>query len=141
MKRFLYIFGLFMAISTASYAQDVDGNGRKIQDLMNEYVQKRMGLSKAEADKFSPVFLNYFNELRQTNQQYQGDKLVLQKKIVDLRLKYRNQFKDIVGEKKSNDVFNYERDFVEKLKDVRNDRMQNKNENRGNNKRSKGLLQ
>ncbi len=140
MKRFLYILGLFMAIATASYAQDEDRNGRKIQEEMNVYVQKRLGLSKAEAERFSPVFLNYFNELRQTNQQYKGDRLVLQKKIVDLRLRYRNQFKNIVGEKKSNDVFTYERDFVEEVKALRNDRLQNKNEGR-NNKRTKGLLQ
>ena len=69
-----------------------------------------------------------------------GDRLVLQKKIVDVRLKYRNQFKPIIGEKKSNEVFNYERDFVEEVKALRNDRLQNKNEGR-NNKRSKGLLQ
>jgi hypothetical protein len=140
MKRILYILGLFMAITTASYAQEDDGNGAKIQERMNEYVQKRLGLSKAEAEKFSPVFKDYFNELRKTNTEFKGDRLVLQKKIVDVRLKYRNQFKNIVGEKKSNDVFNYERDFVEEVKALRNDRMQNKNEGR-NNKRSKGLLQ
>jgi hypothetical protein len=140
MKRILYILGLFMALSTASYAQDEEGNGKQIQQRMNEYVQKRLGLSKAEAEKFSPVFQDYFNELRKTNTEFKGDRLVLQKKIVDVRLKYRNQFKGIVGEKKSNEVFNYERDFIEEVKALRNDRLQNKNEG-GNNKRSKGLLQ
>jgi hypothetical protein len=139
MKRILYILGLLMAISTASLAQDDDANGKKIQERMNEYVQKRLGLSKAEAEKFSPVFQDYFNELRKTNTEFKGDRLVLQKKIVDVRLKYRNQFKPIIGEKKSNEVFNYERDFVEEVKALRNDRLQNKNEDR-NNKRSKGLL-
>jgi len=140
MKRILYIFAFLMALSTASFAQDDDRNGSKIQEQMNVYVQKRLGLSKVEAERFSPVFENYFNELRQTNQQYKGDRLVLQKKIVDLRLRYRNQFKNIVGDKKSNEVFGYERDFVEEVKALRNDRLQNKNDNRGN-KRSKGLLQ
>ncbi len=140
MKRILYILSFIMALSTAAYAQDDDRNAKKIQEQMNVYVQKRLGLSKAEAERFSPVFQNYFNELRQTNQNFKGDKLVLQKKIVDLRLKYRNQFKGIVGEKKSNEVFNYERDFVEEVKALRNDRLQNKSGNRGN-KRSKGLLQ
>lgn len=140
MKRILYILGLFMALSTATYAQEDDGNGSKIQERMNEYVQKRLGLSKAEAERFSPLFQDYFNELRKTNQDHKGDRLVLQKKIVDVRLKYRNQFKPIIGEKKSNEVFSYERDFVEEVKALRNDRLQNKNEGR-NNKRSKGLLQ
>ena len=141
MKRILYILGFLLAISTASFAQDEGGNGKKIQEQMNLYVQKRLGLSKAEAERFSPVFLNYFTELRKTNQEFKGDRLVLQKKIVDLRLKYRNEFKTIVGEKKSNDVFKYERDFVEEVKELRNERLQNRNDGRDNNKRSKGLLQ
>ena len=124
MKRILYILSFFLTLSTAVFAQD----GERIQERMTEYIQKRLNLSKSEADQFAPVFLNYFKELRQTNQQYRGDRLVLQQKIVDLKLRYRDQFKPIMGEKRSNDVFNYERDFVEELKRVRQDRIQSKND-------------
>lgn len=124
MKRILYILGFFLTLSTAVFAQDSE----KIQERMNEYIQKRLNLSKAEAERFTPVFMDYFKELRQTNQQYRGDRLVLQQKIVDLKLRYRDQFKPIMGEKRSNDVFNYERDFVEELKRVRQDRIQSKND-------------
>ncbi|ANE52247.1 hypothetical protein [Flavisolibacter tropicus] len=126
MKRILYILGFFLTFTTAVFAQDAEQPGDRIQERMNEYIQKRLNLSKSEAERFSPVFLNYFKELRQTNQQYRGDRLVLQQKIVDLRLRYRDQFKPIMGEKRSNDVFNYEHDFVEELKRLRQDRMQNK---------------
>ena len=98
---------------------------------MTEYIQKRLSLSKSEAEKFGPVFLDYFNQLRKTNQEYKGDRLVLQQKIVELRLNYRNQFKTIVGERKSNDVFVYERDFINEIKEIRNERSQNrKDDNR-----------
>lgn len=140
MKRILYILGLFLALSTATYAQDERGNGDKISERMTEYVQKRLGLSRNEAERFGPVFLNYFNELRRTNQEYKGDRLVLQQKIVDLRLRYRDQFRPIIGEKRSNDVFTYERDFVEEVKQLRKERLENKNDIRPN-KRTKGLLQ
>ena len=100
---------------------------------MTEYIQKRLSLSKSEADKFGPVFLDYFNQLRKTNQEYKGDKLVLQQKIVEWKLNYRNQFKNIVGEKKSNDVFTYERDFINEIKTIRTERSQNRGG--GNNKR------
>jgi hypothetical protein len=93
---------------------------------MTEYIQKRLDLSKNEAERFAPVFLNYFNELRQTNQEYRGDRLLLQQKVVDLRLRYRDQFKPIMGEKRSNEVFNYERDFIEEVKRLRQERSQNK---------------
>ncbi len=127
MKRILYILSFFTLLTTTLFAQDEGSrNGEKIRERMREYIQKRLDLSGNEADKFAPVFLNYFNELRQTNQAYKGDKLVLQQKVVDLRIRYRNQFKPIMGEKKSNDVFKYEHDFVNEVKELRRDRMQNK---------------
>ncbi len=141
MKRILYIFSFFALLSSASFAQDDDGqNGQKIRERMGEYIQKRLNLSNAEADKFSPVFLNYFNELRQANQTYKGDRLVLQQKIVDLRIRYRNQFKPIMGEKRSNDVFKYEHDFINEVKQLRQDRMQKRNGEDRPVKRNKGLL-
>lgn len=130
MKRFLYILSLFLLMGTASFAQnDERGSSAKVRERMEMYLQKRLNLSKAESERFSPIFLNYFNELRQTNQQFRGDRLVLQQKIVDLRLRYREQFKPIMGEKRSNDVFTYEHDFVNEVKQLRQERIQNR---RGN---------
>jgi hypothetical protein len=132
MKRILYILGFLIFTTTSTIAQDDEGQGSKIRERMTEYIQKRLSLSKAEAERFGPVFLDYFNELRKTNQEYKGDRLVLQQKIVELRLNYRNQFKTIVGERKSNDVFVYEREFINEIKAIRNERSQNKG---GRNKR------
>jgi hypothetical protein len=126
MKKILYILSLVL-LSSGVFAQD--GNGTKVRERMQEYLQKRLNLSRGEADRFAPVFLNYFNELRQTNQQFRGDRLVLQQKIVDLRLRYREQFKPIMGEKRSNDVFVYERDFINEVKQLREERIQNRLEN------------
>jgi hypothetical protein len=138
MKKYLYILFFSMFLNVSAIAQDDAGNGNKIREKMTEYVQKRLGLSKSEAERFNPVFLNYFNELRNTNIQHGDDKLVLQQKIIDLRLRYRDQFKPIVGEKRSNDVFTYERDFVEEVKRLRQDRIQNRDIVPG--QRKKGLL-
>jgi hypothetical protein len=126
MKRIIYILTCCLFLSTASFAQDDRGNGDKVRERMTEYLQKRLDLSRAEAERFGPVFMNYFNELRQTNLQYKSDRLVLQQKIVDLRLRYRDQFKTIMGEKRSNDVFTYEREFVNEVKELRKERLQNK---------------
>jgi hypothetical protein len=120
-----------MLLASASFAQDDEArNGEKIRERMREYIQKRLDLSNSEADRFTPVFLNYFNELRQTNQAYKGDRLVLQQKIIDLRIRYRGQFKPIMGEKRSNDVFKYEHDFVNEVKQLRQDRLQNRGTDR-----------
>lgn len=138
MKKLLYIFVFVFSINSA-FAQD-EGNPEKVRERMTEYIQKRLDLSKNEAERFSPVFINYFNDLRKTNQDYKGDRLVLQQKTVDLRLRYRDQFKGIIGDKRSNDVFTYERDFVEEVKQLRKERLENGADNRSN-KRSKGQLQ
>lgn len=140
MKIYLYILSFFLTINISAFAQDnaAEGNGNKIREKMTEYVQKRLGLSKNEAERFNPVFMNYFNELRNANIQHRDDKLVLQQKIIDVRLRYRDQFKPIVGEKRSNDVFTYERDFVEEVKRLRQDRIQDRNI--VPNQRKKGLL-
>ena len=130
MKRILHLFSLLLFLNTVSFAQDEEGG--KVRERMTEYIQKRLGLSKAEAERFSPVFLNYYNDLRNTNRKYKDDRLVLQQKTVELRLNYRNQFKDIVGEKRSNDVFQYERDFVQEVINERRERQEN---NRNRNER------
>ena len=130
MKRILYILSFFTLLNFSAAAQGDDrGAGARVRERMEEYLQKRLSLSKGEAERFSPVFLNYFNELRQTNQQFRGDRLVLQQKIVDLRLRYREQFKPIMGEKRSNDVFVFEHDFVNEVKQLRQERIMNR---RGN---------
>ena len=126
MKIILYIFCFFLLNTSSVLAQDEEGQGSKIRERMTEYIQKRLSLSKSEAEKFGPVFLNYFNELRKTNQEHKGDRLVLQQKTVELKLNYRDQFKTIIGEKKSNDVFLYEREFINEIKQLRNERLQNK---------------
>ncbi len=140
MKRFLYIL-TFLVLGFNSYAQDDEGHGGKIQERMTEYIQKRLGLSNSEAGRFSPIFLNYFNDLRKTNQENKGDRLVLQQKVVELRLNYRNQFKNVMGEKKSNDVFTYERDFIDEVKNIRRERQQGGSGGGGPRNKKGGLLQ
>ena len=120
MKKILYLFSFLCLFTLNSYSQE-EG---KLREKLTEYIEQKLGLTKAEAEKFGPVFLEYFKELRRTNQQFRGDKLVLQQKIVELRLKYRDQFKPIIGEKRSNEVFNYEREFVKEVKELREDRLQ-----------------
>lgn len=140
MKRILYLFTLLLLFTTTSFAQDEGNDGGKIRERMKEYIQQKLNLTSAEADKFGPVFMDYFNDLRKTTQQYKGDRLVQQQKIVDLKLHYRNEFKNIMGDKRSNDVFNYERDFINEVKKLRQERLQNQSDVRPN-KKGGGLLQ
>ena len=137
MKKLIYIFLLLLTIQPA-FAQD-DQPG-KLRDKMVEYIQNRLGLDKTEAERFQPVFLDYIKDLHKANKEFKGDRLILQQKVVELRLHYRDQFKPIVGEKRSNDVFRYEHDFVEKAKDVLKERRQERIERRTNNGKNSKLF-
>ena len=78
-----------------------------------------------------PVFLRYFNEWRQTIKDNRGDKLILQQKIVDLRLRYRPQFRELLGERRGNQVFNQQDNFIRELRDLRRDRLGDRPVRRG----------
>jgi len=131
MKRFLLILSLLFVSVPHLFAQDDEEGNEKIRDKMNEYIQRRLNVSDDEAKKFSPVFLRYFSEWRQTIRENKGDKLILQQKIVDLRLRYRNQFRELLGERRGNQVFNQQDDFIKKLREIRQDRLGNKPLRRG----------
>jgi hypothetical protein len=119
MKKLLLILSLFLFSGIAVMAQDDDdqneGNER-IRDKMNEYIQKRLKISRTEAEKFSPVFLRYFREWRTTIRQFKTDRLILQQRIVDLRLRYRSEFRDILGENRANQVFDHQEGFIREMR-------------------------
>ncbi|MFL5789592.1 MAG: hypothetical protein ACJ748_16145 [Flavisolibacter sp.] len=132
MKRLIYYLIFLLTISGSVAAQNEPGDGAKLREKMIQYIQQKLGLSKDEAARFEPVFINYLKDLRATNQLYKGDRLVLQDKVVELRLRYRDQFKPIIGEQRSNDVFTHERNFIKQVQEIRNERLQNREDGRSN---------
>ena len=121
MKKNLLILTLALLAGFSSKAQD-DGND-KIRDKMREFIQKRLDLTRNEAEKFTPVFIRYFREWKQTLQENRSDVLIRQQKIVDLRIRYRTEFRDIVGEKRSNDVFKQQDIFIREIKEMREEQI------------------
>jgi len=128
-KKYLIILILFLS-GLSVYSQDEnDDRGGKIRDRMVEYIQDRLGLSRNESERFTPVFLRYFQEFRQIRQQNRDDKLILQQKIIDLRIRYRGEFRQIMDEPRANKVFVYEDEFRRKaiqILEVRKDRLGDK---------------
>jgi hypothetical protein len=126
MKHFLLILSLIFVTSAPLFAQEDDGSeNEKIQDKMSEYIQKRLDLTKEEATKFTPVFLRYFREWRQTIRENRGDRLLMQQKIITLRLQYRTQFREILGERRGDKVFVQQERFIQELREISNERQRN----------------
>ncbi len=102
-------------------AQEDDNNDR-IREKMQEFIQKRLRLSNNEAERFTPVFIRYFREWRQNLRE--SDVLIRQQKIVELKLRYRAEFRPIVGDKRSNAIFKQQEDFIDGLKKIRQERLE-----------------
>ncbi len=141
MKKLLIILtlSLFTGFNAFSQEEETPAEGyEKIRDKMSEYIQKRLHLSKAESEKFSPVFLRYFKEWRTTIRENRGDRLVLQQKIVDLRLRYRSEFRDILGEKRGGQVFDHQEIFIREIKELGKRRLER--EGGGGVRRNKAMM-
>ncbi len=119
----------------ASRAQD--DNNDKIRDKMREFIQKRLNLSKNEAERFSPVFVRYFKEWRHALKENK-DNLIREQKIVELKIRYRGEFREIIGEKRSSDIYKQQEVFIDQLKKMRDEQIRTRNDDRPN-KRFKAL--
>jgi hypothetical protein len=128
MKKFLIILSVCVLTGVAAYAQtdNNDEGGGKLQERMREYIQKRLNLTKNEADRFSPVFLRYIGDLRRTHRENSGDRIMLQSKIAELRVQYRNEFRQVLDEQRANKVYDYQREFEMKvIEEFKNRRLEN----------------
>ena len=123
MKKLLIISGLFILSINTSFAQEDDNDNEKIRLKMSEFIQKRMNLSRAEANRFQPIFMRYFVEWMRTLRENRQDRLILQQQIVELRLRYRDEFKTIVGEKRCNQIYDNQELFIQKLRELKEERM------------------
>jgi hypothetical protein len=113
-KLFVILVVSFLGLVARSQDDDA-GKGEKIRDRMSTYIQQKLGMTKDEADKFTPIFIKYFREFRQIRQDNKGDLLVFKQKIIELRIRYRTEFRTIMDEQKANRVYVVEDEFRQKV--------------------------
>lgn len=119
MKKYLLILFVSLFSSFAGFAQDDDppeDGGGKLLERMQQYIQKRLNLTKTESEKFSPIFLRYITELRRTHRENRGDRPMLQLRVAELRVKFRDQFRQVMDEQRANRVFQHQKEFEEIIK-------------------------
>ena len=130
MKKLITILFLLFITHTTFAQDDQQPGAARLKEKMIEFIQTKLGLSKAEAERFQPVFMDYLREMRKIKDE--RDPLIRQQKAVDIRIRFRDQWKPIVGEKRSNEVFNYEKEFVQHVREIRDERIQEHNEGPAN---------
>jgi hypothetical protein len=140
MKKLLFILSFLFFSGSVILAQD---DGKDYNDVMQEklrqYLQKRLGLSSSEANKFGPVFGRYLMELRKTHREL-PDPLIRQQRIAEIRIRYRDEFRPILGEQRAGKVFVAEKEFYDRVKELLNERRERLQDNRPKG-RPRGVIQ
>ena len=109
----------------------------KVEALRIAYITQQLNLTPEEAQKFWPIYNVYKSELEGLRKNYGGPNLTaeqqleLEQKKLDLKKKYKPQFEGALGTAKLNQLYNLERKFQEKLKELREQRMQQRGAGQG----------
>ena len=116
MKQFLLIIALFLGSFSLVKAQNDDNRQQrteKIQALKIAFITQKLELTPDEAQKFWPVYNRYEAELRQviTANKIGGDAIDNEEKVLNVKKRYKADFINVIGQSKTNILFNAEREF------------------------------
>lgn len=115
MRAIVYTFLLIFCFATAVQAQqdDVQTPPANIIGLKMAFVTKQLALTNEEAQKFWPVYYSYSAELRKIRQNRKEDILATEEEMLNLRKKYRTEFKKILTtDERVNKALTVDRDFM-----------------------------
>lgn len=115
-KKFTLILALFININYFCFAQGSQSK-TKADTVQVEYLKKELQLTPEESEKLWPVYSNYRNEIKAIRKEDQNDQIVLEEKVLNIRKKYKDDFKSILGtDERVNKLFVAEKNFREMLR-------------------------
>jgi Skp family chaperone for outer membrane proteins len=124
MKKMLVFVVLCLGLNF-SYAQPP--RAEKLEAIKVAYITKELSLTSDEAQKFWPVYNQYFAELKKAREDNKTDELVFEEKALNIRKKYRNEFKKVLNDdNRVNKVFVIDRNFKEILRREMMNRQKNR---------------
>lgn len=117
MRAILYTFLLIFCFAATAQAQQDDAQTQpppgNIIGLKMAFVTKQLALTNEEAQKFWPVYYSYSAELRKIRQNRKEDILATEEEMLNLRKKYRTEFKKILTtDERVNKALTVDRDFM-----------------------------
>jgi hypothetical protein len=90
---------------------------KKADSVQVEYLTKELQLTSEESEKLWPVYNNYKNDIKSIKKEDQSDQIVLEEKVLNIRKKYKDDFKAILGsDERVNKLFVAEKNFKEMLR-------------------------
>jgi hypothetical protein len=118
MRKLLLILFLFLSSAYICNAQDGNKDKEKIEAVRTAYITNQLNLTPEEAQKFWPIYNRYFGEVKKAQQESPNDIVAFQEKLVNIRKKYKADFKSVLGtDERVNKVYTAEAKFISMLKD------------------------
>ncbi len=115
MKKIILFLTIIMGLGYICAAQPP--RGEKVKAIFAAYVTKELNLTSEEAQKFWPVYNEYAAEIKKTREDNRTDELVFEEKVLNIRKKYKPEFKKILNDDtRVNKVFVIDRNFREMLR-------------------------
>ena len=120
---------LFFLLLHGYFCIAQDDNEKDLEAVRTAYITNQLKLSPEEAQKFWPVYNNYILELKQARKENPNDVVAQQEKIVNIRKKYKGDFKKVIGsDERVNKAFTAEGEFRNMLRNE----WKNRHPNAGN---------
>ena len=115
MKQLILIFALFVGSLSIVNAQNDNRQQKteKVQALKIAFITQKLELTSDEAQRFWPVYNRYETEIRQvmTDNKLSGDAIDNEEKVLNVKKRYKSEFIKVIGQPKTNTLFNSEREF------------------------------
>lgn len=114
--------------------------GERIEALRIAFISQQLNLTPQEAQKFWPVYNQFNGDMKNLKQNFKPEvngqlnaeqQLDFEQKKLDLKKKYKGEFEGALGKEKVNQLFNLEKQFHEKLKELREQRQQQRGNMQG----------
>jgi hypothetical protein len=118
MKKIFFIISLLFLHNYFCVGQtQSDTSVNKIEGIKQTYMNKELNLTPEEAQKFWPVYKNYFKEIRDARKNNAYDEVAFEEKVVEIRKKYKDNFKKILNsDERANKVYVSEKNLRDLLK-------------------------
>lgn len=115
MKHLILIVALSVGSFSVVTAQNDNrqAKGEKVQALKIAFITQKLELTTDEAQRFWPVYNRYETEIRQvmTDNKLSGDAIDNEEKVLNVKKRYKSEFIKVIGQPKTNTLFNSEREF------------------------------
>ena len=116
MRKLILILFLFLSSICICNAQDGNKEKEKIEAVRTAYITNQLNLTPEESQKFWPIYNRYFSEVKKAQQESPNDIVAFQEKLVNIRKKYKADFKSVLGtDERVNKVYTTETKFISML--------------------------